>query len=209
LPLFLGVISSKEQRGARPGERTDPALVEACRRGDRRALEQVFRAESPSVERLIARIIGPSADVEDLLQTTLLEAVRAFPRFRGEASVRTWLARIAVHVVHAHLRRPDRKRRVDLQLAERPADTPSADVLVDRRRQLERALHALDRLSAKNRIAFILHVFEGYPIDEVAALVGASRVATKSRVFLARRRLLAFARKDRVLKSLFEDGGEP
>jgi hypothetical protein len=58
-------------------------------------------------------------------------------------------------------------------------------------------------------------VFMGHPIDEVAALVGASRVATKSRVFLARRALLSSVRGDPLFAEWFDanassrpEGGE-
>jgi len=193
-PAFVGVSN--------PSERT----IEACRRGDRDALEAVFRIEAPALERLISRLVGPTADVEDLLQTTLMEAVGAFPRFHGKASVRTWLGRIAVHVVHQHLRRPDvRRRRVTLELVRdyEPTDAaPEPDRAAHTHRQLERLYHHLDSIAVKKRLAFVLYVFEGRPIDEVAALTGASRVATKSRVFWARRELLARVAADPVLREL-------
>src|SRR5882724_5537988 len=135
-----------------PGERT----IEACRRGDRHALEAVFRIEAPALERLIARLVGPVADVEDLLQTTLMEAIGAFPRFHGKASVRTWLGRIAVHVVHQHLRRPDvRRRRVTLELVRdyEPTDAaPEPDRAAHTHRQLERLYHHLDSIAVKKRL---------------------------------------------------------
>jgi RNA polymerase sigma-70 factor, ECF subfamily len=187
----------------------DAATIEACRRGDRAALERVFKRESPGLERLIGHLVRSRSEVEDLLQTTFLEAIGAFPRYRGEASVRTWLARIAVHVVHAHFRTKSRRRTTPIELlATEPVDhSPHPDQLAETARQLERVHHHLDRLSAKNRIAFILHVFVGHSIEEVAAIVGASRVATKSRIFLARRALLSHARKDSGLAGCFEQKG--
>jgi RNA polymerase sigma-70 factor (ECF subfamily) len=181
-----------------------PELVEACRRGDRGALEQLLRAHARDLERLLVRLVGPVADVEDLLQLVMIAAVSAFPRFRGEASVRTWLARIAVNIVREHLRRPERKRRVSLELVpdEPVHDAEPADEVADHRRRLERLYHHLNALPAKQRIAFVLHVFEGRPVDEIAALMSATVAATKSRVFLARRALLARARKDPRLADL-------
>jgi RNA polymerase sigma-70 factor (ECF subfamily) len=166
----------------------------------------VFRACAPALERQIARLVGPDADLEDLMQTTFVKAIGAFPRYRGEAPVQLWLASIAVHVVRDHLRRPDRRRRVPLQTLEgdaepaAPAGTP--DRQADTRRRLERLYHHLEAVGEKNRTAFILHVLDGRPIDEVAALVGASRVATKSRVFLARRALFARVAADPALADL-------
>jgi RNA polymerase sigma-70 factor (ECF subfamily) len=185
----------------------NPDTIDACRRGDRQALEAVFRTHAPALERLIVRLAGPNADVEDLLQTALMEAVRAFPRFQGKASVATWLGSIGVHVVHQHLRRPDnRRRRVRLELVpdrDQPIDAaPEPDSLAHARRQLERVYRHLDAIAVKRRVAFILFAFEGRSIDEVAALTGASRMAAKSRIFWARRELLARVGADPALRDL-------
>jgi RNA polymerase sigma-70 factor (ECF subfamily) len=179
--------------------------LERCRQGDRSALERVFRAESPALERLIGRLIGPTADVEDLLQNTLIAAIDAFPRFRGEASVRTWLARIAVHVAGDHLRRPEARRpRVALELlaAEPRAPGPDPEAALDERRALERLYIHLDAISAAQRIAFVLHVVDGRSIGEVAALMGATEAGTKSRVFFGRRALMARISRDPALRDL-------
>ena len=199
-------MSAPEQRPGDPA----PAVIEACRRGNREALDSVLRANAPAIERLLARMVGPGADLEDLLQNTLIAVVEAFPRYRGEASVRTWMTRIAVNVVRQHLRRPYRRRRVSLELVPaEPADaSPAADEVADQREMLERMFHHLDAIGPRKRLAFVLHVFEGHPIDEVAALTGASKSATKSRVFWARRALLARARKDPVLRTLLSDEGD-
>jgi RNA polymerase sigma-70 factor (ECF subfamily) len=187
----------------------DAAALEACRRGDRHALDVVLRAHVPVLDRLLTRLAGPSGDVDDLLQTTLIEAVTAFPRFRGEASVQTWLCRIAVNVFRHHLRHPERRRRVALELvpaADEPVDpAPGPDDVLEHRRHLARLYHHLDAIAPRKRIAFVLHVIEGRPISEVAALMGASEVATKSRVFWARRELLARIRKDPRLREFLDE----
>lgn len=188
----------------------DAAALDACRRGDRRALDAVLRAHVPALDRLLTRLAGPSGDVEDLLQNTLIEAVTAFPRFRGEASVQTWLCRIAVNVFRRHLRRPERRYRVALELVpdrnDPPDPTPRQDEVLEERRQLEQIYRHLGAIGAKKRIAFVLHVVDGRSIDEVAALMGASQVATKSRVFWARRELFARVRKDPRLREFLEEG---
>jgi RNA polymerase sigma-70 factor (ECF subfamily) len=197
----------REQRAAEP----DPDLIEACRRGDRNALQAVFTAHSPYVERMLIRIVGPTAEVEDLLQATFLAAIRAFPRFRGEAQVRTWLARIAIRTAQERLRSADRRRRGELPGLEDSADARGrhehAEQDVDARRKLARLYEHLDAIGAKKRVAFVLHVIEGHPIDEVAALMGAGVPATKSRVFWARRELFRRAARDPLLRESIATGG--
>ena len=186
---------------------TEPSeeLLAGCARGDRRALEAVLRAQSPALESLFMRLSGRRFEVEDLLQNTFIAAIRAFPKFRAEASVRSWLTRIAIAVFHDYLRQPDRRRRAQLVLVTddlAALDPTQLDQQADARRGLARLATHLEAIAPKKRIAFVLHVVEGYPLEEVATLMSASRTATKSRVFWARRELLGRARRDPLLRDL-------
>jgi RNA polymerase sigma-70 factor (ECF subfamily) len=189
---------------------TTPAetdLIEACRRGERPALQAVFTAHAPFLERLLSRVaIGTGLEVEDLLQSTFVAAIGAFPRFRGEAQVRTWLARIAIRTVQDRLRRSERRLRGELPALEERADpraqNAQAERELDAQRKLDRLGAHLSAIGAKKRVAFVLHVFEGHPLEDVAALMDASLTATMSRVFWARRELLRRAARDPQLRDL-------
>jgi RNA polymerase sigma-70 factor, ECF subfamily len=198
-----------EARGAEA--KADLDLVEACRRGDRQALHTVFTAQAPYLERLLRRIVGRSCEVEDLLQSTFVAAIRAFPGFRGEAQVRTWLARIAIRTAQERLRRADHRRRGELPSFEEVHDDSGREEHrehdLDTRRRLDRLYAHLEAIGPKKRVAFVLHVLEGHPMDEVAALTGATLTATKSRVFWARRELLRRAARDPMLRDLVAVGG--
>jgi RNA polymerase sigma-70 factor (ECF subfamily) len=194
-----------------PPDQTELDLIEACRRGDRHALQSVFTTHAPYLERVLWRVAGRSLDVEDLLQSTLMAAIEAFPRFRGEAQVRTWLARIAVRTAQDRLRSAAHRLRKDVPDVEAAADRDTqsyTDRDLDARRRLARLEVHLAALGPKKRTAFVLHVFEGMPLEEVAALMGAGLAATKSRVFWARRELLKRAARDPLLRELAE-GAKP
>src|SRR5262249_6484757 len=109
------------------------------------------------------------------------------------------------------LRRAEHRRRGDLPGLEESPDPHAPQVGdergLDTRRKLERLHQHLEQVAPKKRIAFVLHVFEGHAIEEVAALTGASVTATKSRVFWARRELLRRAARDPILRDLLE--GDP
>jgi len=190
----------------------DAATLEACRRGEPEALGHVLRGRTSMLKRLVTHLVGPGPDVDDLVQTTLINAVRAFPRFRGEASVDTWLQRIAINAVRSHGRRERLRPRVSLELVPEtaepvdPAATPER--ATDDRRRLDRLYVHLAALGAAQRIAFVLHVVEGMAIEEIAALTGAGRLTTKSRIYWAGRALRARARKDPALRDLLEREGD-
>lgn len=158
---------------------------------------------------MLHRLLGPTADLEDAVQNTFIAAFGAFHRFRGEASVATWVTRIAVHVAHEQLRAGVR-RHLPLSSVSIDADDDSdksddarpADQALDDRRLAARLHAALDQIKPKKRIAFLLYTVEGNSIEEVAALTGTSRAAAKSRVWFARRELIALAKRDPVLREL-------
>jgi RNA polymerase sigma-70 factor (ECF subfamily) len=194
-----------------PGD--ERALVAGCRAGDRASLDRFFRAYVSYVERVIARLLGPSSDLQDLVQSTFIEAIGSFDRYRGEASLKTWVTRIAVHLT-MHQLRAGVRRNVPLELVG-PAHEPlapgwSTDVQVSVRQLARQLYDLLDRLAPKKRVAFVLYAVEEYPIDEVAALTGASRAATKSRIWFARRELLAAVKSRPELRTFLQTslGGE-
>jgi RNA polymerase sigma-70 factor (ECF subfamily) len=188
-------MSSRPVDRARSGVQTDsPETIEACRRGDRAALDRVFRAHAERLERLLARLVGPRAEIEDLLQDVFAAAIVAFPRFRGEASIGTWLHRIAVNVTLNHLRRPHHARQVPL--VDEPHDpADQADAAVARREEAAKLYAHLDKINPKQRIALLLFVVEELSVAEIAALMGTSQTTTRSRLFWARRTVLASLRR--------------
>jgi RNA polymerase sigma-70 factor (ECF subfamily) len=188
-----------------------PAVIAGCREGDRACLARVFRAESAFLERVLFRIIGPSSDLEDLLQTVLEQAIRAFPNFRGEASVRTWLTRIAVRVAMHHVRHPAQRRRASFELldgGEYQTAPARAHEETEARKRLRLLYEHLSQLEAKQRTAFILFQVEGRSMEEVAALMDSGLSATKSRVMWARRKLLARLAKDPRAQGFGDESGE-
>jgi RNA polymerase sigma-70 factor (ECF subfamily) len=201
LIVLVGVVPNA-------GEPKPPDL-DACRRGDRAALERVLMAEAPAIERLLHRMVGSRREVEDLLQDVFVAAIDAFPRFRGQSSVRTWLSRIAVKTAVDSYRRPLRRERANLRLVASDGDRVESppDEAMEQRRVVARLHHHLSRLAPKTRAALLLHVVDGRPMAEVAALMDATVAATKTRVFLGRRSLLRWVKTDRSLLELIAATG--
>jgi RNA polymerase sigma-70 factor (ECF subfamily) len=204
----------EEPRNALPPAATgdEAGLVAGCRAGDKACLDRFFRGHVRYVERMIARLTGPTPDLEDLVQTTFIQAFQSFPRYRGEASLRTWVARIAVHVA-LHQLRGGLRRFVPFELvpdAEEPRDpSPPIDGELSNRQLAQRLHELLDRIAPKKRVAFLLYTVEECSIEEVAALTGAGKAATKSRIWFARRELVALVRGRADLRDLAQQlGGE-
>jgi RNA polymerase sigma-70 factor (ECF subfamily) len=163
------------------------ALVDRARRQDSTAFRELFQRHVCAVHRVCTRIYGSSPDVEDIVQTAFVEAFRSLGDFRGDALFSTWLTRIAVRVaLRAVRRRPTNSVSLDL-VFERPGDAPGPERLAAAREGLGVLERLLGELRPKRRAAFVLTVLEGYSMEEVAAMLGASTAAVKVRVHDARR----------------------
>jgi RNA polymerase sigma-70 factor (ECF subfamily) len=169
-------------------------LLPAFRAGDQTAGDALLRHFEPWL-RLLARVqVGSQLrgkfDPADLVQQTLLEAVRAFPQFRGttEAEMTAWLRQILAHVLAHEIRRYHGTQKRDIQ-REVPLDrqlthtsrrlgdilpatgTSPSRLLVRHERQLLLA-QALERLPEDYREVIILRNLEGLSHDEVARRLG-------------------------------------
>ena len=189
-----------------PAEEQD--LARACTAGDRAAQVRLFRLEVQSVHRLLHRVLGASPMLEDLIQETFIRVFRSLASFRGEAHLGTWIGRIALRVAFDHLRQ-SRPAAARLEVVpDLASDDPDAERQLMAREGLRRLYRILERLDAKQRIAFTLCAIDGRPQQEVASLMSASLVATKARIWRARREVDRLARLDPLLESLVADSRE-
>jgi RNA polymerase sigma-70 factor, ECF subfamily len=193
-------------QAVQPLNAEDPTrdLVRRCVEGDRTAQTRLFRDEVRRVHGLLYRVLGPSGPHEDLVQETFLRVFRSLPQFRGEAQLSTWIGGIALNVAYGHLRStPPPAVRLEL-VPDTQANEPEAEQQVAARQGLRRVYQLLDRMDARLRIAFTLHAIDGRPLREVAELMAASVVATKARVWRARRELDKRAKREPLLMSYLE-----
>jgi RNA polymerase sigma-70 factor (ECF subfamily) len=182
--------------GADP--RADADLLAAHVDGDPDAFGVLFARHRDRLWAVALRTMGNPDDAADGLQDGLVAAYRRAGSFRGEAAVTTWLHRVVVNACLDRLRAAkvrradalpddldDRRDRGALSTAapDDPADTVVAD---ERRRQV---LEALATLPAEQRAALVLVDMEGYPVAEVADMLGCAEGTVKSRCSRGRARL--------------------
>jgi RNA polymerase sigma-70 factor (ECF subfamily) len=193
----------------------DVLLVDRCLTGEPAATRELFRRHRGRVHACLYRVLGGNRDMDDLLQEAFLQVFQSLRGWRAEASLATWIDRVAVRVAYRYL--AQRRRRIAAEplpgedVAE-AAPLVSGDV-PGARRQLARdgvkRLYAvLDELSPAAQLAFTLHEIDGRSIAETAQLVGSSVTATKLRVWRARNRVQAAAAADPILSEFLEPSAE-
>jgi len=177
------------------------------------------RGCSASFEELVRRFQVPllgflrrrfaNADAEDLAQETFLRAYQNLHRYRTSWRFSTWLFTIARRVGLNVRRKPHPK--ADSEAIESVRDdAPSPGQLADRE-ESRRALWdlAASVLSERQYTALWLHYVEQMPIKEIARVVGRSRVAVKTMLFRARRKMLPFLEDSEVPRSASDRGARP
>jgi RNA polymerase sigma-70 factor (ECF subfamily) len=183
----------------------DLELARRAAAGDRAAQRELFLEQRTNVHRALFRILGSNREIEDLLQDAFIEIFRAVHTFRGDSTLGRWCQTIAVRVAYLAISRR-KPPAVELALVE---DTVASDTDVRRHVQVREATRrlyaALDRIEAKQRVAFALAAIDGKSLAEVAELTGTSVFAVKTRVWRARRELMRRAGKDAVLAAYLSD----
>jgi RNA polymerase sigma factor (sigma-70 family) len=161
----------------------DGVLIKRILAGDRAAGEQLVREHYTSIYRLLQHLVGGGDHALDLTQQTFVKAWRALPEFRGEASLTTWLHRIAYFEYAQWLR--GRREHLDLEAA---AELPDRHCERDLEAVLVRS--ALSQLSREHRETLVLHYVQGLTVPQIAVVMEVPEGTVKSRLHHGRRRLL-------------------
>ena len=167
--------------------------------GDHRAFSDLYQQHANYIFGLIGRLVGPVSERDDLLQDTFVRFHQALPRFRGDSTVRTFIARIAVNRAHDHLRqRRRRQQQVYAQFYAHQLDAYQAHNRDARSVVSERllALRCLEKISIKKRVAFVLRVACGMSYGELAELLNINPDTARQRVVHARREIKRHLSRD-------------
>ena len=168
----------------------DRALIAAFLAGRREAFDVIVERHRRAVYQLCYRFVGNHEDASDLAQDVFVRAFRSLHTFKGQASLGTWLYRIAVNVSlnKVSARSPrlvpldwlvvgDDRRTVSTE------ESPSEAVLRGERAGQVRA--AIAKLPKKQRATLILRVYHDLPHDDIARILGSSVGAVKANFFHA------------------------
>ncbi|MBX6366875.1 MAG: RNA polymerase sigma factor [Rhodospirillales bacterium] len=167
---------------------SEEALVSRLRAGDPAAFEQVMRRHNGRLFRVARSILSNDSDAEEALQEAYIRAFSGIAGFKGEASLATWLTRIAINEALMRLRRRRESAPIEEGLA-LPDSRPSPEQNAARRELRALVERALDSLPATFRAVFVLRAVEQMSVEETAAALGVREETVKTRFFRARRLL--------------------
>ncbi len=173
----------------------DSPLVRRVLAGDARAFEEVMRRFNQRLFRLARATLRDDAEAEDVLQDAYLSAFRGLDRFRGDASLGTWLSRLVLNECLGRQRRAARRERIapavpaeDVREIHEMAtdDRDAPDVLAAREQVRALLERKLDELPEDFRTVFVLRSVEELSVEETANCLGLPEATVRSRHFRAR-----------------------
>jgi RNA polymerase sigma-70 factor (ECF subfamily) len=160
-----------------------------------RALEDLIAEHSDAVFRVAYGILHDRGLAEDVVQETMIKAWRSMGSFRGDASVRTWVLRIAHNTsISALRRRRDQAMAPDDLPEVRDHEDPASRA--DGMANLAAARTALDALDETTRSIVILREVEGLSYQQIADTLMVPVPTVKTRLLRARRALKAALEPD-------------
>lgn len=178
---------------------SDELLVDRARRGDRSALEELFRRHWDVAHRVAYRLLGHDQDAQDATQECMIKALSHLGDFDGRSGFRTWLLRIVTNAAFDAGRKRKRRPTVGLGPAEGESGAgfePATDddpAMALRRQDLRKALDAaLDRISPKQRQTFVLFAEAGLSYEEIAQVQEVPIGTVMSRIYYARTKLQSY-----------------
>jgi RNA polymerase sigma-70 factor (ECF subfamily) len=177
----------------------DAELARAAAARDPRAAALVWDRYSTMVRGILRRSLGPSNDVEDMVQDVFLGFFRKIEDLRDPSALKSFLIGITLRTAGSALR----KRRVRRWLSLTPTGSlPDTDPTVpnpEARRALAKLYEVLDQIDDRSRLAFVLRHFEGHELTEVAEELGCSLATTKRCLARAQERVHAMVKREPLL----------
>jgi RNA polymerase sigma-70 factor (ECF subfamily) len=177
-------------------ESGEAELVARARERDEAAIRSIMQANNRKLYRLARGILRNDSEAEDVVQETYVRAFTHLQDFRGDSSLATWLARIAMNEALGRLRR----QRPAVEWSSIPPATLEAQIIQFphsglsedpeksmAQREIQHVVeHAIDQLPEAFRIVFITRVIEGMNVEETSEILRLKPETVKTRLHRAR-----------------------
>jgi RNA polymerase sigma factor (sigma-70 family) len=170
-------------------------LVERCRQGDRRSYGELYQKYSKAMYNTSLRIVNHTADAEDVLQESFVDAFAAIESFAYKSTFGAWLKRIVINKSINSLR----KRKMEIIDIEKTSalHIPEEDSFDEEglKYKVEEIKKAVKELPNGYRTVISLHLFEGYDQEEIAEILQITHATVRTQYMRAKQKLLSLIKE--------------
>lgn len=191
-------MTGREQSGT-PNEMQEMDLILKAKRGDMMAFEQLVYRYDKQVLSIAARYVHTAEDAKDVYQEVFLRVYRALPKFQMKSQFSTWLFRITTNVCLSHRSRTRRHTHASLDqesnsehgysLSEKLTGGSATEQHAESSDLALHVQHAIDSLSPKQKMVFVLKYYQGYKIREIAEMLHLTEGTVKRYLFDATKKM--------------------
>ena len=152
-------------------------IILKCQKNDQNAQHDLYKLYSKAMYHVCVRMIGNSADAEDLLQEVFIKLFRNIKSFRGDCSFGLWARRITINYCVDHLRK---KRLFFLDLEQCPQDELIDDTVNLKGITVEMIHESIKELPNGCRVVLVMYLLEKIKHRDIANQLGISVSTSKS-----------------------------
>jgi len=173
-------------------------LIEACKKGDRKAQVEIYERYYKAMYNIALRIINDTAEAEDVMQESFLSAFQKLETFSGTVTFGAWLKKIVINRALDVIK--GRKTLISLEhVPELPEESRGDSYLDYRELNIDMVKQAMYALPDGYRVVLSLYLVEGYDHDEISEILGITNATSRTQYHRARKQL---AKKLNELKAV-------
>ena len=165
-------------------------LVQKARNGDNNAFKRLVEQNEHRVAATVIGMLGNCPDADDVGQETFIRFYRSLDKFRGDASVGTYLTRIAINLSLNELKRRKRKNTLFFSRNEEKMETAPDKNDPKKKKELKEIVRlGIEKLEPKHRAVLVLRLMEGFSTKETAEILNLPVGTVLSRLARAQKKL--------------------
>lgn len=166
-------------------------LLQWCMEGKQSAQLEVYNRYYKAMFNTALRIVKNSADAEDVMQESFLNAFTKLHGFKAEVTFGSWLKRIVVNNSIYHYRRHQKKNEVDLDDVLYKVEDNDGFVSDQEWTELkaQKVMETMNSLKDNYRVSLTLHLIEGYDYEEICEVMNISYANCRTTISRAKESL--------------------
>ena len=170
-------------------------LVERCKQGDTQSFQTLYRQYSKAMFNTSLRIVNNTADAEDVLQESFLDAFRSLHDFHYRSTFGAWLKKIVINK-SINILRKRRNDLVDMESTELQAVPEEEGINEEEiRYRVEEVKKMITRLPDGYRTVLSLYLLEGYDHEEISQILNISHNTVRTQYVRAKQKLLTLIKQ--------------
>ncbi|HET9228058.1 MAG TPA: RNA polymerase sigma factor [Thermoanaerobaculia bacterium] len=191
---MLELVYTRRTQPAPWADVSDRDLLQAIRRGDEAAFDELISRKTKPLLKLVQRILNDTEEARDVVQVTFFKVWENRNRFDEKWSPNTWMYRIASNLAIDHLRSRKSREKCDEPVRQHLLHVADGTAWRELSRLNQGEIAAIFRelakgLSEKQRTVFLLKEIEGMSSSEVAEVLDCRESTVRNHLFNARRYL--------------------